>query len=133
MNQISHLSIICLLAVCFLAVGCDGTPDNVGLVEGTVMLNDAPLPGAMIEFVPQASEGRTSYATTDAEGHYVMIYYGETEGAELGVNTVRVTLPDPGDDSDKERVVIPAKYNTQSEETFEVLQGENTHDIKIEM
>ena len=86
----------------------------------------------MIEFIPNAPEGRTSYGTADAQGHYTMIYFGDTEGAEQGVNTVKIMLPDPGD-GEGEEIVIPAKYNTKSEETREVQSGENTFDFNIEM
>lgn len=41
-------------------------------VDGLVTLDGQPLPGAVVQFFPAGSEGRTAATTTDANGRYAM-------------------------------------------------------------
>ena len=62
-----------LLAV-VLCLGCGSSSDGpaLGLVEGTVTLDDEPLAEALVVFNPV--NGKQSNGQTDSEGHYSLTY-----------------------------------------------------------
>ncbi len=69
--------------------GC-GQSDRppMGQVQGTVLLHGKPLASADIVFRPD--KGRVSYGTTDANGHYDLIYLRQDHGAIVGKHTVQI-------------------------------------------
>lgn len=60
----------------------------MGQVQGTVLLHGKPLASADIVFRPD--KGRVSYGTTDANGHYDLIYLRQDHGAIVGKHTVQI-------------------------------------------
>jgi hypothetical protein len=86
------------LALALLACGCGGSPPLTE-VEGTVLLNDQPLPNALVRFVPElpGQEGTlTSVAITDAQGRFRLTCEGKNApGAVVGKHRVVVTEAPP--------------------------------------
>lgn len=135
---------ITLSALCLSLLGCGGPESDqpdLGLVKGVVTLDDAPLAGATVTFLPDM--GRRAIATTDAEGKYELIYIRNTPGCKLGHNKVVITtlkegedeVEQEGDDAQIEvksvKEKIPAKYNSKTELEADVKAGENTFDFKL--
>jgi hypothetical protein len=123
--------LIPLLLVC---LGCGkGDMPDLGQVEGTVTLDDAPLANAIVTFQPE--HARPSYGKTDSSGHYELVYTDGNNGAVLGTHTVTISTkadgdPDQGIKSAPE--TVPSKYNTTTELTATVEAGDNTADFKLE-
>lgn len=135
---------------CLILIGCGG--EDVGSVTGKVTMDGQPLPNAIVTFVPEGG-GRTGTGKTDANGEYKLVFAGG-EGATIGKNKVAVTTaPEAvevaamssdspeyaqqamGNASDyntaKVTEPIPAKYNKNTELTFEVTSGSNVYDIEL--
>src|SRR5687768_6312898 len=68
-------------------VGCSEGPDVVP-VTGTVTRNGKPVPGVMINFMPE--DGRPSWAITDAQGKYELQYSKSYTGGLVGRHKVFV-------------------------------------------
>jgi hypothetical protein len=117
-----------------LLFGCSGQAYKVAPVSGKVTLDGKPLPKAAVHFIPMAtkenqSPGKTSFGETDADGRYRLVIDPATPGSVVGKSRVYITTfrPDPSvNDRDAGRPmkmateVIPEKYNTKTELTFEV-------------
>jgi hypothetical protein len=108
-----------LLAGLFTSVvmiGCGGGADlPLGQVEGTILLDGAPLPNAIVEFQPAGSTGagRPSVGETGPDGKYKLRFAKNQWGAVVGQHKVRITTFSPdGDGGFRERV--PAAYNSHS-------------------
>lgn len=138
-NGLQVMSVVVCLSACLLSVGC-GTPGDrpeLGDVTGTVTMDGKPLPNAMVYFWPKEG-GRTSRAKTDSDGYYDLVYKGNAMGAKIGMCEVRVTTMLEEETDDKGKVIqkaqeetVPAKYNDETELTFDVKPGSNTFDIKL--
>ena len=122
----------------FLAAlsGCGG--DNsppLASVKGSVSLDGKPVPHAVVRFQPEGKEG-PSYAETGDDGQYELAFSRTKKGAVQGRHRVRVTTASLSTDSQGRETetpeLIPAKYNAQSQLTFEVKPGENHYDIPLE-
>ncbi|UUO04789.1 carboxypeptidase-like regulatory domain-containing protein [Blastopirellula sp. J2-11] len=122
-----------------LTTGCFGSSGpQLGKVHGTVTLDGQPLAGAIVAFDPAAG-GRTSEATTDAEGHFQLQFAAGAEGALLGEHSIRIhtfqarVLTDNGKVQDPgvpEKV--PAKYNDETELKRTIERGENNFDFDLD-
>jgi hypothetical protein len=92
-------------------------------------MDGKPLSDATVVFVPE--NGRPSGATTDEDGNYVLNFAGGRKGAIPGTCSVRVlTMRDAGQDENGDSVpgrpeTVPARYNAESELTFEVEPGKD--------
>lgn len=124
-----RLSIVAVLCAGFLGTvaGCGGGSDapELGQVTGTVTLDDKPLEGATVTFMPENS--RASSGTTDASGKYVLTYIRDQTGAAIGKHKVIVTkMVD-------ERNVLPAIYSDEEKTPLskDVEAGENLYDIPL--
>ncbi|MEK6246938.1 MAG: carboxypeptidase-like regulatory domain-containing protein [Planctomycetales bacterium] len=116
-------------------VACPGCGNGLPQVSGTVTLDDQPLANALVTFEPV--DGRPSYARTDEDGFYRLIYTDDKTGGTLGTNQVSITTkasgdPDAGTASSPEK--LPAIYNTKTELSEEVVAGSQTinFDLKSE-
>lgn len=123
-----------VVAICLTFCGCDDGP-AVAPVTGTVTQDGEPLPFAMIEFQPD--KGAPSYAESDENGHYEVVYQTDRKGALLGHHYVSVTTAGEKTDPETDTTYnvpesVPAKYNDPTELEFEVEPGKNVFDIKIE-
>ena len=97
------LSLCAILAI----AGC-GQSDHppLGRVSGKVTLNDKPLPGALVIFHP--AKGHISCDTTNAEGHYDLVFIRDEHGAIVGKHRVEITTL-ASEDARKE--LVPERYN----------------------
>lgn len=124
------------VSVLFLS-GCSQKPAGIsfGKVSGTVTLDGAPLPDALVTFEPEM--GRPSWAMTNAEGIYALNYRGHDWGAVTGPHTVRITTANrfENPETDEVRIVkelLPATYHARSTLTADVKPGENVIDFALE-
>ncbi|MBC8113996.1 MAG: carboxypeptidase regulatory-like domain-containing protein [Candidatus Saccharimonas sp.] len=116
----------CLLAL--VIAGCSKTGPQLALVEGTVLLDGQPLQNAEVEFQP--AKGSPSIGSTGVDGKYKLRFSRDKWGAEVGKHKVQITTFSPeGEGKFKERV--PARYNTATELSFEVLPGPNWRDFDL--
>jgi len=131
--------------LCPVLCGCGGAADQpeLGLVSGTVRFEGTPLPGAVVTFMPE--EGRPASGVTDMQGFYELTYIRDTKGCKVGTAKVSIAanteggpeMEQEGDDVDQtpNKLTadgIPARYNTRTELTATVKQGENTIDFDLE-
>ncbi len=101
--------------------GCGGSGSSVELVpvSGNVTLDGQPLEGAIVRFEPiNVEEGRSSFGTTDAQGHYELQYTRDKMGAVPGQHAVRFSKLDSS-----EQETLPPEFNSSSKHTAEVAPG----------
>jgi DNA-directed RNA polymerase subunit RPC12/RpoP len=108
------------------------SPEHPDLAEvtGTVTLDGVPLVGANVEFRPDAgkkagSKVGASTGLTDENGKYTLLFVRDIEGAALGRHEVLIHARDARGRR------LPSEYNSQTELTAMVLEGEN--DIPFEL
>src|SRR5438132_13614211 len=77
-------------------VGCGRGGPEIVPIEGTVTTTGEPVPNLRIYFVP--TDGRPSWAISDQNGHFVLDYDADHDGAKVGTHTVFVQ--DAGADVD---------------------------------
>lgn len=137
-------SILAAATLLLALSGCGGVSDQpeLGLVTGTVMLDNQPLKGIAVTFLPD--NGRPATGTTDENGDYELIYIGKTPGCKVGHNRVEIgfdeeageddategddAAPTPGDTGKND---IPSRYNAESELEANVKPGENVFDFDL--
>ena len=132
------------------AVGCDrgrdaSLPDLVP-VSGTVTLDDKPLAGAMVTFVPVGTtRGRSCYGVTGADGRYELMENEKNKGAPVGEFSVLVNKWVMADGSDFHsdtqqspmeagaRELLPPQYSMEGSSTLKatVAAGGSTVDFKL--
>jgi hypothetical protein len=134
--------IVCALCIC---ASCSKKP-SIGKVHGTVMLNGRPLPDGSIRFIPIDGMTGTSGAT---------IKNGSYEANKVPVNKMRVEINGfdmnvtekkaaaklkrqhdensigTNSDYDLPLELIPEKYNSKSELTLDVQEGDNPKDFNL--
>jgi hypothetical protein len=101
-------------------VGCGGGPKadlpKLVPVSGTVTLDNKPLSGATVTFVPVGStRGRGCYGGTDADGRYELMYDAKHKGApsgEFAVTCSKFVMPD-GSDFPRDSKVSPWESNAK--------------------
>jgi hypothetical protein len=113
------------LFACSLSVaGCGSGGPEIAYVSGRVTMDGKPLPRATVVFVPE--NGRPSGGETDDDGNYVLNFAQGRQGAIPGTATVRImTMRDADQDENGQTIpgskeTVPARYNSDSELTFEV-------------
>ena len=124
--------IVALVLMGLVAAGCGGGAKAVP-VSGVVTLDGKPLANAHVAFQPEATKGNQnpgvgSYGTTDASGKYTLqTADNDKPGAMVGTHRVEINLKGESDDRDPKTrpppKVLPAKYNRNSELTFDVQPG----------
>lgn len=128
-----------ILLAALVQLGCGGVSDmpEVGTVSGKLTLDGKPVENATIMFHP-IEDGRSSTATSDADGNYELEYMPGTPGAKIGQHEVVVTtfVEESGTDEGDEKVpgreeIIPEKYQPQSELKVEVKAGDNTINLDL--
>jgi hypothetical protein len=107
-------------------VGCGGPPK--AHVRGTVTLDGKPLPEGVIQFFPTGATGQTAAATIKDGVYEVEASVGAMK-VTISANEVvgKQKLYDTPDSPviDTVRQIIPARYNTKSELTADLVEGPN--------
>ena len=123
---IALIVLICGGAYLISSAIMSSTPDHPDLAEvtGTVTLDGVPLVGANVEFRPDAgreagSKIGASTGLTDKEGRYTLEFVRDIEGAALGRHEVLIRA------RDARGRLLPPEYNSQTELTADVVEGEN--------
>jgi len=115
--------------------GCTaGTADQpeLGQVTGVVTLDGKPLPNVTVTFEPQS--GNASFARTDEQGKYELGYIDSVRGAVIGTHRVTISTPQDAPAGPGSTYVdpIPAKYNTATTLTKDVVAGENVFNFELQ-
>lgn len=125
-----RIAATCLAVIALIGlVGC-GSGSGVAPVSGTVTLDGQPLANALVSFYPQDEGKRFSTGTTDAAGHYELVYTNDQHGAAVGKHTVKITtatVQGEGGPAKPPKEKLPAKYNDKSELTVDVASGSNSN------
>jgi hypothetical protein len=117
-----------LLTALALAAGCGRGPAT-GEVSGTVTVDgNVPAPGSSITFLPADGKSPTAGALIHQGKYATQVPVGT---AKVQVRVPRVvgkakTKEGPGAGRDKLEEALPAKYNDNTELTFDVKSGRNT-------
>jgi hypothetical protein len=115
-----------IAALTLIAAGCAG---GTAKVSGVVSLDGHPVEGATVSFTPASGDGSGvggSYGKTNAEGKYSLrTVNGDHPGAAVGKHKVTISLSkgDPNNPEGDAKEVIPARYNSKSELTYDVPPG----------
>jgi hypothetical protein len=112
---------------CLAGCGRSDLPP-LGRVGGTVTLDGAPLPAALVVFTPNGP-GRSALATTDTAGRYELAFLRDMTGANVGTHTVRITT---AGESRGSKEMLPARYHRKTELTATVVPGDNTLDFSLQ-
>lgn len=138
--------------------GCSATNEidyssvNLVAVGGTVTLDGAALPSAVITFEDPAT-GNFSFARTDSSGNYTLQFDSEANGVLPGtkivkVSTTRTVLGLAGEEegeeagesseegggsaaTDKKKEAVPACYNKDSKLSVEVTKSTTTFNFDL--
>ena len=115
-------------------------------VSGTVTLDGKPLSGAMVTFLPVgATQGRSCYGVTGADGRYEIMENEKNKGAPIGEFSVLVNKWVMADGSDFRsdtqqspmeagaRELLPPQYSMEGSSTLKatVAAGGSTVDFKL--
>ncbi len=138
--RIRRLLAASLLTGLLAAVGCGSKFACTDAAEGTLTLDGAPVPNALVQFVPQVAEGLkapTCSGTTDAKGFFKLTR-GDNQkpGAVVGKNKV-IVFPgraaadrdNPGTDAPSP---VPAAYMSAAKTplSVDVTADRKTYDVK---
>ncbi len=101
-------AVLLLSASLMLGLGCDSQQTNssaIVQVRGRVLLDDVPLAGARVTFIPIVPLDASlldikamSYGITDADGNYTLQQADGTAGAIKGQHTVTISKPIDSDE-----------------------------------
>jgi hypothetical protein len=137
-----NLAATILLLSCFVLSGCHGSGTRAA-VEGTVNLDDKPVDGGTITFVPEEYKAdgieRTVVTADIKDGKYsvdaakgavpgkyrVEIYWKQKTGNQ-------VKDPDTGKMIDETKPVIPEVYNKHTKTTVDIQASGNKFDYKLD-
>lgn len=140
-----------LVLAVLLCLGCSGEKGEPTYeVTGVVTLNDTPIEGATVTFIPPPG-GRGAVGVTDASGRYKLTTDVRDDGARVGQYKVTVAKYESQstgaaaaasegeytegstEDAPPAANVLPRKYADPSSSGFEanVVAGSNTFDFKL--
>lgn len=135
--------VIAAISILSLVVSGCGVSDQpqLGLVTGTVMLDNQPVAGVSVTFQPDS--GRPATGKTDENGDFQLTYMRDIPGCKVGHCRVEIGYGEgenegvemEGDDvvqtPDSGKKTIPARYNTETELEADVKPGENQFDFDL--
>jgi hypothetical protein len=119
-----------LVFLFLVSLGCGkgGGPQSAP-VSGRITMDKRPLADADVTFTPTEAgkQGTPARGKTDADGRYTLKQDDGVEGAVVGNAKVAISIFDRGTDGKPPRgQLVPPKYNTQSQLTFNVPSGGTT-------
>jgi hypothetical protein len=138
-----------VLGLSLLTCSCSKSPPPVTEVEGTLLLNEQPLPNALVQFMPETSDFGAevnSTAVTDDKGHFTLTCAVKNQpGAVVGKHRVVVTEASPPADIRRQQDKvgeyqnklknrpIPPLYSNYSDTTLrvEVTAGQKDYTVKM--
>ncbi|TWU20788.1 hypothetical protein [Bythopirellula polymerisocia] len=124
------LSLALALLLGWTVVGCsDGRPQRV-VVSGQVLIDDKPLAGGNIKFVPDGA--RPSMGTIDEEGHYKLTCFEVGDGAIPGKHRVEIVSNEILSQT-AVRWCAPKKYASFLTSGLEVEISEPTDSLEIHL
>lgn len=144
MKQVRDGFLIAAMSILSLAQSGCGVSDRpvLGLVTGSVMLDNQPVAGVSVTFQPD--KGRPAIGKTDENGDFQLMYMPKTPGCKVGHCRVEIGYgeeEDEGVEMEADDVVqtpdssgtkeLPARYNTESELEVDVKPGENVFDFDL--
>ena len=92
MNHPGNLAVSILVTVGIVLTGCSNSSrPPTYRVSGTVTMQEKPVAGAVITFVPTSNEGAAASAITDSEGKYALTTWQAGDGARPGEYRVKVS------------------------------------------
>jgi len=121
-------------AVCVAFTGCDdGIP--MGQVSGTITVDgQVPALGSSITFIPSDGKTPSTGCTLDAGKYSAKVPVGKMKveiRVPKPVAKPEKTVAGPGAGGDKIDESLPAKYNSDTELTYEVVSGSQTKDFVL--
>lgn len=158
-TQVNKPLAVLFLSMAFYGFGCggqSGDQPSLGTVSGTVTMDGKPLSHADVVFMP--TQGSPSSGQTDENGQYELSYVGDAKGALIAKHKVSITTGVPvskvdgleadlaasmdigGDGGDgvsdrlgpaAKKEAIPAKYNSETTLSEEVVAGSNEIDFPL--
>jgi len=132
-----------LLVATILCCSCNPQPP-LAKVSGVVLLDGEPLPGVVVEFLPdpdQKTHGPRSSATTDAAGRFKLICDDQREGAVIGFHRVLIQdprafpppRPRPGESFSPSAPRIPETYWKATETPLRVEVKPEAEELTLEV
>ncbi|QDU09764.1 carboxypeptidase-like regulatory domain-containing protein [Gimesia aquarii] len=124
-------SFFCVL-LCLVLVGCFGgsqepLPELTDVI-GVVTLDGKPLADANVTFNPK--EGGPSFALTDENGKFTLMFNKDTKGATPGTHVVKIIKEENAEVAGSN--LVPAKYNENSTLTADVKkEGPNEFEFNL--
>lgn len=118
---------------------CDSKPKRYAChkVSGQVLYNGQPLAGATITFFPldEKLTRARPLAETDSQGNFELSTYLAKDGApagdyRVGVMLTEMTSPDPGENRDNFKPLIPVKYQKPETSGLTATVAEGTNQIQ---
>jgi hypothetical protein len=138
MNAIRCGGTAALAAALALALGCGGGGADEGTtatVSGAVSYDGRPVENGSIKFVSTEANGGTgSGAIKDGRYTATKVPVGKTQVSISGfkvLGTRKLIDGQGGPEVPNVQEIIPAKYNSKSELTFEASRGENSKDWEL--
>lgn len=141
MANAAHSVFCCVALGALLLAGCGASTYELAPVSGRVTLDEKALAGARVSFEPQAEQGKDivgpgSFAVTDDDGRYVLATVDKQAGAVIGKHRVTIGASLYSPDRTKMEVIreeeVPAKYNADSQLTFDVpTDGSDAADFEL--
>jgi hypothetical protein len=144
-NSAHHMPVLpASILVVFLTVvaGCSSRGPQIVPIEGTVSHKGEPVPNVHIYFAP--TDGRPSWAVSDANGHFKLNYDAEHEGAKVGTHEVWIldeganvdpTVAMSGGPLPKRNPAIrelAKKYSKDSPLTVEVTKADRNFELRLD-
>lgn len=119
-----------LVSSLLFTTGCREAGRETWPVSGAVTFDGAPLQRAIVMFQP--TDGRPSMALTDQKGCFELVFTRDRKGAPAGLHQVRIYFDAALMGDSPIPFNIPQRYNTETELTYTVTQGENFAEFKLE-
>ncbi|QDT98941.1 hypothetical protein [Gimesia aquarii] len=142
------LNILLVGAIMLAAIGCSGSTEmkyTTAKIQGTVSYQGKPLESGKIRFIPDGKvvngqvAGKAVFADIK-DGKYSL---SSEEGATVGKNRIEIksyresgrnVVTSEGDGKKEKEIVqfIPETYNTESNLSINIKEGENKHDFDLQ-
>ncbi|HZN34526.1 MAG TPA: hypothetical protein VFB80_11930 [Pirellulaceae bacterium] len=123
------------LGVCVslaMLLGCRSDAPDIVEIEGTLTYKGKPIPNIKIFFCP--TTGRPSWAVTDQNGHFVLDYDEQFDGAKVDTHTVYFV--DEGGMVDPTAALsgaAPPKRSPDAAELVRKYNSRETSTLKVEV